>query len=161
MALLKQTEFGYFVDNEGNVYNKEKKPMKLQNHTQGYKKVCFFDTENKKRCNRYVHRLVAELFLDNPEKHKYVNHKDGNKHNNHVSNLEWCTARHNTLHAIEKGLIKSGELSTSSKLTKKQVEEIRQTYVKGKITYLELSKKYGVCKQQIERIVNFKRWKDA
>ncbi len=51
-----------------------------------------------------VHRLVAMHFLPNPYQHPQVNHKDGDKTNNHVSNLEWCSAEHNAQHALATGL---------------------------------------------------------
>lgn len=57
--------------------------------------------------NFKVHRLVAMMFLENENNLPYVNHKDGNKKNNNVDNLEWCTPRQNNLHAVENGLVKS------------------------------------------------------
>lgn len=56
-----------------------------------------------------VHRLVAAAFLPNPDNLPVVNHKDGDKHNNQVSNLEWCTHSQNVQHAIQTGLIRSGQ----------------------------------------------------
>lgn len=68
----------------------------------GYK-IIFLGIENKRH---KVHRLVAELFIQNPENKKVVNHKDGNKLNNHVNNLEWNTHSENNQHAMDTNLNK-------------------------------------------------------
>lgn len=57
-----------------------------------------------KKHSLQVHRIIAETFVPNPDNLPYVNHKDGNKHNNRVENLEWVTASQNSRHAIESGL---------------------------------------------------------
>lgn len=67
--------------------------LKLENRKDGYKKVTL--SNNKKNKNYFVHRLVAEAFIDNPYNYKYVNHKDENKANNNVNNLEWCSFKYN------------------------------------------------------------------
>lgn len=59
--------------------------------------------KNNKRKNHYVHRLVAEAFIENPNGYSQVNHLDYNRKNNRVSNLEWCTPQANTRYSSHKG----------------------------------------------------------
>lgn len=66
-----------------------------QNIVCGYKKVKLRDKNGKTKMVS-VHRLVAQAFIENPHNHPQVNHKDENKHNNNVENLEWCTAKYNS-----------------------------------------------------------------
>lgn len=68
----------------------------------GYQQVLL--TKNMVRRGHLVHRLVANAFIDNPDGLPQVNHKDGNKKNNTVSNLEWCTAKENMLHSVVNGM---------------------------------------------------------
>ncbi len=68
----------------------------------GYETVCL--CKNGIRHNRRINRLVALAFISNPENKPEVNHKDGNKRNNSVSNLEWCTSSENQIHAMRTGL---------------------------------------------------------
>ena len=67
-----------------------------------YKQVSLW--KNNKKINLFVHRLVAEAFISNPSNKPEVNHKDGNRQNNHVSNLEWATSKENSQHAVNTGL---------------------------------------------------------
>lgn len=63
----------------------------------GYPEIVL--TKHRKRQPKLIHRLVAEAFIPNPESKREVNHKDGNKHNNDVSNLEWVTPSENQRHS--------------------------------------------------------------
>lgn len=67
-------------------------------------------SKNKIITNKMVHRLVAEAFIPNPDNKPFINHIDGNPKNNVVSNLEWCTPKENTKHAIANNLIKHKEI---------------------------------------------------
>ena len=90
----------YEVSNLGNVRKKEtgKLMRKNLNREGGYQRVSI----NGK--HRYVHRLVADAFYDGDHSDMDVNHIDGNKQNNHISNLEWCSKKYNIQHASENGL---------------------------------------------------------
>ncbi len=85
-------------------YRKEKM-LKLSNDTYGYNSVKVYNEVGFS--NRLVHRLVAEAFIDNPESKPTVNHKDGIKKNNKLSNLEWSTGKEQTNHANQYNLVAS------------------------------------------------------
>ena len=84
-----------------NIYLEEKL-LQNQNNGNGYFKVHLF--KNGRTKDKYIHRLVAEAFISNPENKKEVNHKDGDKANNFVENLEWVTPSENQKHACKIGL---------------------------------------------------------
>lgn len=93
----------YSVSNEGRVKNKYTgKILKPSNDKDGY--LLLGLRQNKKTNMKRVHRLVAEAFINNDEHKPQVNHIDGNKINNCVNNLEWCTDMENKHHAYKTGL---------------------------------------------------------
>ena len=93
----------YQVSNYGRVrslkYGKEK-ILKQQINTDGYLHIDLY--KNKKRKNYNVHRLVTIAFLENPNNYPQVNHKDENKQNNHIDNLEWCDYKYNCNYGTRK-----------------------------------------------------------
>lgn len=103
--------------------------------------------------NYLVHRLVATKYLPNPNKYKYVNYKDGNKRNNHVSNLEWVTAEMNRDHA-------SKNLLLAKKLNPDTVNLIRKNYKSGWFTQQQIADNYGICIATVNEIIHNKIWKN-
>lgn len=69
----------------------------------------YFHVKIGTKCYR-IHQLVANYFIPNPENKPVINHKDGNKQNNHVQNLEWCTQKENAEHSVRIGLHRYGKL---------------------------------------------------
>ena len=122
-----------------------------------------------------VHRAVAEVFIPNLENKPEVNHIDGDKLNNHVSNLEWVTRSENMKHAYDTRLIdrerlkkaakkgaKKGGLITRQKrghLTMDDAREIRSLFAKG-YKYKEIAKKYNVSYEVVWGVVNNKTYKE-
>lgn len=95
---IKDYEGLYKIKKDGTVYSLYyNKVMKPKVDRYGYPVVGLY--KNKKKYYPTVHRLVALTYLPNPNNYNQVNHKDGNKLNNHVSNLEWCSAKHNIVHS--------------------------------------------------------------
>ena len=88
--------------NEYRTISKPERIMKPCTTKSGYKQVNL--QKNKKTYGKLVHRLVAEAFIENKNNKKCINHIDGDKLNNRVDNLEWCTYKENAKHAWENGL---------------------------------------------------------
>ena len=108
-----------------------------------------------------IHRLVASAFLPNPEKHPVVNHLDGDKKNNHASNLEWCSYSTNNKHAFDKGLNKCllGSKRHTSIINEECVYLIRFLSEIKKMKIVDISKKLGVSRYIVHSVKHRKSWK--
>ena len=123
----------------------------------GYPMVVLF--KDGKPYNRLVHRLMAQTYIPNPENKPEVNHKDGNKTNNYLNNLEWATPHENRLHGYKLGLHGSGENHHQAKLKQAEVDYIREQYKSGKYTFARIAKAFGVSTSLISKIVARTKWK--
>ena len=147
------------ISNLGNIKS-HGKILKGEIANNGYKRVHV--SNNGQEYKLYHHQLVAKAFIPNSDNKPCVNHKDGNKLNNKVENLEWCTYGENLKHAYAIGLRDSkGELNTQAKLTEDQVRHIRKIYKKHDKfnNSYKLAEKYNVSPKCIMSIVNYKTWK--
>ena len=104
-----------------------------------------------------VHRLIAQSFIPNPRNFPEVNHKDSNKLNNKIENLEWVSSKENKKHAWERGLYPRGSKRANSKLNEKDVKKIRQRITLGEMK-ITLAQEYGVSHSLIVGICKRKRW---
>ncbi len=126
--LFQDGEYKLLVSNYGNVNQwTNKKPMYLRPDSLGYLTVRV--RKNNKDKTYKVHRLVAICFIPNSENKPTVNHLDGIKYNNHLTNLEWATMSENIKHAVKTGLIdRSGSKNSSTAMTEDEVHEICQWF---------------------------------
>lgn len=116
---------------------------------------------NGKRKIMLVHRLVAETFIPNIYNKPQINHIDGDKTNNNVNNLEWCTNGENQLHAFKNGLQKGNFKHPNSKLTLEQVLYIKNNCVLGskKNGIQTIAKKFGVNNSTVKQILQGKSYR--
>lgn len=157
----------YFISNLGNIKSlKSSKYLKPQNDGSGYLFVML--SKNSIRKNYKIHRLVAEHFIENPNNYKVVNHIDGNKLNNKVDNLEWCTHGENNQHAWKMNLNKNThkQRAQASKWCRNNREKLQKGLDKKSMKVLcvntgevfntvrEASNKLGVSKNQIYRVIS-------
>ena len=133
----------YLISNLGRIkrlYNNKEIILKQVVNKKGYCIICLFN--NYKVHRKRIHRLVAQAFINNNLNKNEVNHKDGNKLNNCVDNLEWNNHKENTIHAYKNGLMKR-------KLKDNQIIFIR----KSKLTQTVLAKKFNVSQSCISSTI--------
>jgi len=139
----------YSISEDGCVFSKDRvvrcskgriqfvkgQKMKVQYHCTGYLTVGLSLPDGSGKKTYRVHRLVAQAFLKNDDPAKdLVNHIDGNKRNNSVTNLEWCTSQENTDHAVKQGLFNvSGTRNPSAKLTIDNINDCLKLIQEGKM----------------------------
>ena len=141
----------YEITRDGQVINKTNGHLlKPQPHGKGYLRVSI------SKQLQFVHRLVAEKYVPNPNNLPQVNHIDGNKLNNSADNLEWVSNQENRIHAVKNKLHTQGSDCSWAKLTEEDVRYIRK-HAKEKIQR-EWAEEYGVSRSTISGILNYRTW---
>lgn len=165
----------YYISNKGRVksYNNRgksrlKNPIILKNHKRNSRylgiDIGSGSRRNKpnKRIRFMIHRLVAQMFIPNVENKLQVNHKDGNKLNNCVDNLEWCTSSENIKHSFLIGTHKAniGERHPMAKLKSYQVLEIRNLHFNSPfLKNIEIAEKFKISVSLVRAIISRRLWK--
>lgn len=139
----------YTVSSEGRVSHNGR----ILSGTVHYDGYIFVNIRGK---NYAKHRVVAEAFIPNPENKPFVNHIDGNRQNNKVGNLEWCTQSENIKHAYKNNLQPKGLSTFKGKFSAEQREEIKKMWDSGILSKRQLAKKYGVSHTCINDIITDK-----
>lgn len=103
-----------------------------------------------RRRNCFIHRLLATHFIPNPENKPQVNHIDGNKQNNSLTNLEWVTARENAVHAVKYGLCDGRTAACSKAIIQETVDGI---FVAEYVSLHEAGRTTGIAWQNISKVV--------
>lgn len=152
----------YMVSDYGNVMsvNPRKgsqpfKPLRLSSCGSGYQKVVL--RKDGQSSNVMIHRIVASAFLPNPEHKDEVNHKDGDKSNNSVSNLEWVTRSENQRHSVD--ILGNRHVGTEHPV--KINAEIARRIYRAEGSYSSIAREYGIIDTMVRNIKTGKSWKRA
>lgn len=142
-------ELYYQISDIGQVKRKDTGKILKNNIRNGYEYVTL--CMNGQRKKFYVHRLVAIAFIPNPKSYEQVNHKDGNKSNNKVDNLEWCTQKENLMHAFRTGL-NTPTIENLIRFDRKPVIRIEDGKWFSGVT--EAANQMGVCEAAMSKCLN-------
>lgn len=156
----------YLVSDHGNVKRvkaRKKHPVKdgaLSPYRGGRYPIIILHKGNRGLMKCFtVHNLVCKSFIGPRPKGKEVNHIDGDKNNNRLSNLEYISRAENIRHAVNMNLFPKGSKSPVSKLTEKAVLMIRFMYSKGSVTQADIGRLFKVSSDNVSLIVNRRTWK--
>lgn len=145
----------YQVSNFGKIRRfSDGKILKQSIGTSGYYKIALW--KNGRYRHFLVHRIIAIHFIQNPQNKKFVNHKDGNKLNNSIDNLEWMTRKENHSHAAKSGLMSHGTDRHNAKLNPSIAKQIRES----SLSCSELSVIWGINERHVRKIKNNEIWRE-
>ena len=150
----------YFINRNGELFTDYGKKKLKDSEKNGYIKNGLIMKDGQSR-SYFRHRLVMICFFYREDyKDMQVNHIDGNKRNNSLENLEWCTNQENRIHAVKTGLAASlkGESNPASKLLESDVQKIIQDLL-NEVPYSIITKRYNCSKSTVSAIRHKRNWK--
>lgn len=160
-SIIKNIKPLYFVSTFGRIYSYNTNSFIKGSYRSGYRNISVKTKENKSYTIQ-VHRLVMLAFhpIEHPENF-VVNHIDGNKSNDCIWNLEWCTYKQNTTHACMMGLMSynKGENNRSSVITENQADKICRMLISGQYNCLEIANIIGCSPGIVHQISAGNAWK--
>lgn len=156
----------YMIAKSGEIYSIRRQRIMNTARKNSYSNIVL--CKNGRRSTRTVHRLIMEAFITNSDNLPHINHIDGNKSNNSISNLEWCTISHNQKHAwvsTEKhnksASDKAMEMNKMTRiLSDNDVRSIRDNYIPYKTPAKDIAVKYKVSLSTIRAILEYKIYKE-
>lgn len=165
---IKNYENSYEISNKGKIRSLDRVIIRSDARTSrrkgGVLKPCkvkcgYFMIQLGRRNYYYLYRLIAMHFVSKKEDQNFVNHLDGNKLNNDLNNLEWCTQAENNRHANATGLSAKGESIAGAILNPAIVIKIRNLYDTGKHSQSALGRMFNCAQPTILNVVNKRTWK--
>lgn len=149
----------YQVSNLGRVKSLKNRKILSPDISLGYERVTLFLDGKKSRF--LVHRLVAQSFIPNPQNHRFINHKDENRSNNRMTNLEWCDASYNINYGHRnKKLSQKSNHVIQCELDGTFIAEYASVPVAAKILNLKCSTLYQCCNNNVTSAYGY-FWKYA
>lgn len=156
---LPEVKDRYYINQKGELFTNDGKDKMKDATKNGYVKNCLTLKDGKQKFY-FRHRLVMICFAYRDDYEDFqVNHIDGNKLNNSLENLEWCTNQENRIHAVKIGLAASlkGEENPASKLLETQVIDIIHDLL-NHVPYSQICQKYNCSKSTVSAIKNKRNW---
>lgn len=148
-----------YITEDGKVFNSDGEELLLSDNGAGYFSVYLYSYRNDKNQFRsqreYIHRLMAMMYLENPDNLPQVNHKDCNKANNYLSNLEWSARPDNIEHAHKNGRMqKRYDVGPVVRLTVEEVKDVYLSVKTGKEGVAEAARRLGRSRTTISSVMN-------
>ena len=152
----------YEINSSGVIRNVKTGKIKSQYPANGGYYFVTLHKENRNGKPRRVHRLLAEAFIPNPDGKPCINHKNGDRGDYSLDNLEWCTHDENMKHAFATGLANNtGEKNGQSKITREIAKEIKRLLSESSLSQQRIADSFGISRSLVLGIKLGRLWRHA